>query len=365
MIAARRVRRDPRPRPGGATARGGVAMSTLALRPRAECRYDLVALGEVMLRLDPGDMRIATTRQFTAWEGGGEYNVARGLRRCFGLETAIVTALVDNPVGRLVEDLMLPGRRRPVAHPVGAVRRRRTRGAQRAQLHRARVRRPRRGRLLRSRAHRGLPAAPGHDRLGRDLRPAGSALAPLRRHLLRALRHDGRGRARGVRRGAAPRHDRLVRPQLPRVALEVDRRAAPRGGGEPRARCERRRRHRQRGGLPPGARIRARGRTTRSCSISILPPTAHSSRACRTPTRTSGVLAVPRCVRCTRRARTTGARSAASADELHESTMRRGLEIYDRVGGGDSFASGLIYGLLEGLDPARRSSSARRTARSR
>ncbi len=84
-------------------------MSTLTLRPRAECRYDLVALGEVMLRLDPGDMRIATTRQFTAWEGGGEYNVARGLRRCFGLETAVVTALVDNPVGRLVEDLILQG----------------------------------------------------------------------------------------------------------------------------------------------------------------------------------------------------------------------------------------------------------------
>src|SRR5437899_3515502 len=62
-----------------------------------------------MCRLDPGDERIATTRHFRVWEGGGEYNVARGLRRCFGLETAIVTALADNPVGRLVEDLMLQG----------------------------------------------------------------------------------------------------------------------------------------------------------------------------------------------------------------------------------------------------------------
>ena len=62
-----------------------------------------------MLRLDPGDERIATTRHFRAWEGGGEYNVARGLRRCFGMDTAIVTALADNPVGRLVEDLMLQG----------------------------------------------------------------------------------------------------------------------------------------------------------------------------------------------------------------------------------------------------------------
>ena len=79
----------------------------LALRPREECRYDLVALGEVMLRLDPGETRIATTRSFRVGEGGGEYNVARGLRRCFGLRTAIVTALADNPVGRLIEDLML------------------------------------------------------------------------------------------------------------------------------------------------------------------------------------------------------------------------------------------------------------------
>jgi len=79
------------------------------ITPAADCRYDLVSLGEVMLRLDPGEGRVATTRTFQVWEGGGEYNVARGLRRCFGLRTAIVTALVDNPVGRLVEDLMLQG----------------------------------------------------------------------------------------------------------------------------------------------------------------------------------------------------------------------------------------------------------------
>src|SRR6266581_3581452 len=81
----------------------------LSIRAKASCRFDLVALGEVMLRLDPGDSRIATTRQFRVWEGGGEYNVARGLKRCFGLDTAIVTALVDNPVGRLVQDLIYQG----------------------------------------------------------------------------------------------------------------------------------------------------------------------------------------------------------------------------------------------------------------
>ena len=71
--------------------------------------YDLVSLGEVMLRLDPGDRRIHTARSFDVWEGGGEYNVARGLRRCFGMRTAVVTALAENQVGRLVEDLILQG----------------------------------------------------------------------------------------------------------------------------------------------------------------------------------------------------------------------------------------------------------------
>ena len=74
-----------------------------------EGKYDLVSLGEVMLRLDPGDGRIHTTRQFRVWEGGGEYNVARGLKRCFGKKTAVVTAIPDCPVGRLLEDLMFQG----------------------------------------------------------------------------------------------------------------------------------------------------------------------------------------------------------------------------------------------------------------
>ena len=81
----------------------------LQVRPKSECRWDIVSLGEVMLRLDPGDGRIHTARSFRVWEGGGEYNVARGLRRCFGMRAAVVTALADNPVGRLVEDLILQG----------------------------------------------------------------------------------------------------------------------------------------------------------------------------------------------------------------------------------------------------------------
>lgn len=79
------------------------------LKLREDATFDAVSLGEVMLRLDPGEGRIRTARQFRAWEGGGEYNVIRGLRKCFGLKTAVLTALADNEVGKLVEDFMLQG----------------------------------------------------------------------------------------------------------------------------------------------------------------------------------------------------------------------------------------------------------------
>jgi 2-dehydro-3-deoxygluconokinase len=81
----------------------------LTVKPKEECMFDEISLGEVMLRLDPGEGRIRTARQFRAWEGGGEYNVARGLRRCFKLKTAIVTAFADNDIGYLVEDFILQG----------------------------------------------------------------------------------------------------------------------------------------------------------------------------------------------------------------------------------------------------------------
>ena len=82
---------------------------SLPLKPRESCAFDQLSLGEIMLRLDPGEGRIRTARQFTVWEGGGEYNVARGLRKCFGLKTAVVSAFVDNEVGHLVEDFIMQG----------------------------------------------------------------------------------------------------------------------------------------------------------------------------------------------------------------------------------------------------------------
>lgn len=84
-------------------------MLPVNVRPASECEFDIVSLGEVMLRLDPGERRIRTARSFDVWEGGGEYNVARGLRRCFGQRAAVVTALADNEIGRLVEDFILTG----------------------------------------------------------------------------------------------------------------------------------------------------------------------------------------------------------------------------------------------------------------
>lgn len=79
------------------------------LRPKSECKYDMVSLGEVMIRLDPGEGRIRNTRSFRVWEGGGEYNVARGLKKCFRMDTGVITAFADNEVGMLLEDLIMQG----------------------------------------------------------------------------------------------------------------------------------------------------------------------------------------------------------------------------------------------------------------
>jgi 2-dehydro-3-deoxygluconokinase len=84
-------------------------MSKLNIKPEKECKFDILSLGEVMIRLDPGETRISRAREFKVWEGGGEYNVARGLKRCFDMRGAVVTAIVDNPVGRLLEDLIYQG----------------------------------------------------------------------------------------------------------------------------------------------------------------------------------------------------------------------------------------------------------------
>src|SRR5258706_2848450 len=84
-------------------------MPILNIKPANSCKYDMLALGEIMRRLARGEGRVRTAGEFKVWEGGGEYNVARGLRRCFGLRTAVATAFADNEVGRLLEDFILQG----------------------------------------------------------------------------------------------------------------------------------------------------------------------------------------------------------------------------------------------------------------
>ena len=232
---ADRRRRGRRRPPPECRRTGNQRVNMLELRPADQCRYDLVSLGEIMLRLDPGEGRVRTARGFRAWEGGGEYNVARGLRRCFGLRTAVVTAFADNEVGRLLEDLVLHRRRGHRADQVVPVRRDRPHRPQRTQLHRARLRRARRGRHLRPWAHRRQPAPRRRRRLGSPLRHAGRALAAHRRHLRRPLRdHPGDHRGGDGRRPPA-RHGHLVRPQLPAQPLEGGRRAGAGAGGQPAA----------------------------------------------------------------------------------------------------------------------------------
>jgi 2-dehydro-3-deoxygluconokinase len=322
----------------------------LDIRPADECRYDLVSLGEVMLRLDPGEGRIRTTRTFRAWEGGGEYNVARGLRRCFGMRTAIVTALADNEVGRLVEDLMLQG------------------GVDTSHVHWVDYdglgRSVRNGLNFTERGF-GVRGAVGVSDRGHT---AASQLRPDDidwDHLfgvegVRWFHTGGIFAALGAQTPdvveaavqSARRHGTIVsfdlnyRPSLwkaaggPPVAREVNRRLAGNldvliGNEEDFT-----------AGLGfevPGVdeqltRLELAGFESMTKDVVAAFP---NLRVVATTLR--GVLSASR--------NDWGAIAWANG-EFHHATHRPALEILDRVGGGDSFASGLVYGLLNGLDPS-------------
>ena len=228
----------------------------LVTRPADRVRWDQVSLGEVMLRLDPGESRIATTRTFQAWEGGGEYNVARGLRRCFGLRTSDRHRPRRQPGRAPPRGPHAPGRGRPVPRDLAALRRGRAVRPERPELHRARIRGPGGAGLLGSRAHGRLPAGARRHRLGRHLRRRGRPLVPHRWDLRGPVGHDPRGRPGGDGGRPAARHGRLVRPELPAVAVERGRRSGASAGGQSPARRPGRRPHRQRGGLHGRARLR-------------------------------------------------------------------------------------------------------------
>ena len=125
------------------------------LKPEGTYKYDAVSLGEVMLRLDPGEGRIRTARSFRAWEGGGEYNVIRGLHKCFGMNTAVITAFADNEVGKLMKDFIEQG-----GVSTDLIYWKKTDGIGRIcrnGLNRERLRHPRRYGLLRQSKHRYFP----------------------------------------------------------------------------------------------------------------------------------------------------------------------------------------------------------------
>ena len=231
----------------------------LALRPRrgVPLRPGLARRGDAAPR--PGRGADPHRPQFRVWEGGGEYNVARGLRRCFGLRTAVVTALADNEVGRLVEDLILQGgvdtaliRWVPydgVGRPAATA----STSPSAASACAARS-------GVSDRGHTAAATAPGRRRLGPPLRRARRALAAHRRHLRRPV-DDPRADVaeEAMTRGPPARHRRVLRPQLPAEPVAGDRRS-PTRARRSTARSRRcRRDDRQRGGLHRLPRLRGPG----------------------------------------------------------------------------------------------------------
>lgn len=84
-------------------------MIELRTKTASETSWDLVSLGEILIRFDPGELRIRDARQFRVWDGGAEYNVAKNISRVFGLRTAVASSCVDNQIGRMAADLAREG----------------------------------------------------------------------------------------------------------------------------------------------------------------------------------------------------------------------------------------------------------------
>lgn len=323
-------------------------MTGLTIRPGTGTRYDLVSLGEVMLRLDPGEGRIRNSRSFAAWEGGGEYNVARGLRRCFGLRTAIVTALADNDIGWLLEDLILQG------------------GVDTSLVQFVPydgVGRTVRNGLNFTERGFGVRGARGVSDRGHTAASQLAADAVNWDHLFGALGvrwfHTG-----GIYAGlsettpdviaaamtAARRHGTIVsydlnyRPSLwkaiggARRAQEVNRRLARDvdvilGNEEDFTAC---------------LGLEVEGTDS---SLSMLPAEGFKAMIERAAAAYPNFRVIATTLRAVKTATVNdwSAIAWSRSDGFAESARRPGLEILDRVGGGDSFAAGLIFGLLSGL----------------
>lgn len=321
----------------------------LEIRPAGEVRWDLVALGEVMLRLDPGEGRIATARSFRVWEGGGEYNVARGLARCFGLRTALVSALADNAVGRLLEDLIRQGgvdASHVLWRPFDGIGRAVRNGlnfTERGFGARAALGVSDRGHTAASQLRPGeidWDAVFGAE--GARWLHTGGIFAGLSETTAEVARE---AMAAARRHGTVVSYDLNYRPSL-WAAI----------GGRERAQ----RVNRELVGLVD---VLLGNEEDFTAALGFEVPGADAALTALDPAGFGRMIeevvaAYPglRLVATTLRAATTATRNDWGAvcwadGALHEATRRPGLEILDRVGGGDSFASGLAYGLLAGHGP--------------
>ena len=320
----------------------------MKIPPKGAHRHDLVALGEVMLRFDPGDRRVSTARTFEVSEGGGEYNVARGLTRCFGLDTAIVTAFADNPVGRLAQDLIYQG------------------GVDQS--------------LIRWVPYDGVGRA---VRNGLNFTERGFGLRPAlgcsdRGHTAASQLEPGQIDWDDIfgREGARWFHTggifAALSPSAPDVALEAINAARRHGvivsydlnyraslwksgGGQPAAQKVNRR-------IAPLVDVMIGNEEDFSAALGFP---VEGTGADRTHLDVSGFERMIRTaaaefpfsvVATTLREATTATRNDWGAicyceGQFHQAPKRADLEIFDRVGGGDSFASGLIYGFLSGRGP--------------
>jgi 2-dehydro-3-deoxygluconokinase len=320
----------------------------LKIRPKQDCRWDMVALGEVMLRLDPGEKRIATTRRFEVCEGGGEYNVARGLKRCFGLDTAIVTALADNPVGRLVQDLIYQGGvdqalvRWAEYDGVGCSVRNGLNFTERGFGVRAALGCSDRGHTAVSQLQPGeIDWDQIFGKLGSRWFHTGGifcALSPTTPAVaLEAVQA-------AKRHGAVVSYDLNYRASLWKAA-----------GGKEQAQAVNRK-------IAPWVDVMIGNEEDFSAALGFPVQGADENltqldvRGFEQMIRTVVREFPCSVVATTLRQATTATRNDWGAicycdGAFHQATPRRDLEILDRVGGGDSFASGLIYGFLEGRTP--------------
>ncbi len=322
----------------------------LTVKDGGSCKYDILSLGEIMLRLDPGEGRIHTTRQFNVWEGGGEYNVARGLRRCFGLRAAVATAIVDNPVGQLLEDLILQG---GVATDYVRV------------LPYDGIGRKARVGLNFTERGFGVRAAVGCSDRGYS---AASQIKPgdfdwdtiFGQHGVRWF-HTG-GIFAGLSTTSAEAVIEAVQAAQKhgtRVSYDLNYRASlwQDIGGQAQAQAVNR-------AIAPHVDVMIGNEEDFSAALGFAVPGLDEDCSKLDPFNFKKMIQEAVAAFPNFQAVATTLRNAKTASindwgavlyaegQFHDAILREDLEILDRVGGGDSFASGLIYGLMEGKSPA-------------